>query len=38
MAEVDIDMDINDILADDVLMAAIYADDAANENVSVYDE
>lgn len=35
---VNVDVDLDTILADDVLMAAIEADDAANDNVSVYDE
>lgn len=35
---VDVEVNLDTILADDVLMAAIEADDAANDNVSVYDE
>lgn len=34
----DIDLNIDDILADDILMAAIEADDAANHNVYRYGE
>lgn len=34
----DIEVDIDAMLSDDVLMKAIDADDAANDNVSVYDE